>query len=137
MAFWNILSVHVCVHVCVCVCVSFFKYVCVCLRVQTYTLVQVFILSSFCLCYHQAWTAVQVFKDKYAYTATFQLPLFMGSPTPQMLKQLAREPCKEWLERNIRSGTVSVAQVLTQISVAVPFLCAKSKHIKSSITFIK
>ena len=64
---------------------------------------------SFCLSPCQAWTAVQVFKDKYAYTSTFQLPLFVGSPSQQMLKQLAREPCKEWLERNIRSGTVSVS----------------------------
>ncbi|KAK3090147.1 hypothetical protein FSP39_009490 [Pinctada imbricata] len=54
----------------------------------------------------QAWTAVQVFTDKYAHTATFQLPLFQGSPSPQMLKQLAREPCREWLERNIRSQAI-------------------------------
>ena len=30
--------------------------------------------------------AIQVFKDRYTYTATFQLPLFASSP--QMLKQL-------------------------------------------------
>lgn len=55
----------------------------------------------------QAWTAVQLFVDKYAYTTTFQLPLFQGAPTPQMLKQLAREPCRDWMERNIRNNTVS------------------------------
>ncbi|KAJ8305994.1 hypothetical protein KUTeg_016539 [Tegillarca granosa] len=56
----------------------------------------------------QAWTALQVFTDKYVYTTTFQLPLFQGSPTPQMLKQLAREPCKEWLERNIRGNVITL-----------------------------
>lgn len=56
----------------------------------------------------QAWTAVQVFKEKYANTATFQLPLFKGPPSQQMLKQLAREPCKEWMEKNIRNGTVII-----------------------------
>ncbi|XP_059151750.1 uncharacterized protein LOC131937975, partial [Physella acuta] len=56
----------------------------------------------------QAWTAVQVFKDKYCYTETFQLPLFLGAPNQQMLKQLAREPCKEWMERNIRSKSVKL-----------------------------
>ncbi|XP_076083618.1 uncharacterized protein LOC143054468 isoform X2 [Mytilus galloprovincialis] len=54
----------------------------------------------------QAWTAVQLFVDKYAYTTTFQLPLFQGAPTPQMLKQLAREPCRDWMERNIRNNTI-------------------------------
>jgi hypothetical protein len=58
--------------------------------------------------FFQAWTAVQVFKDKYCYTSTFQLPLFQGGPTQQMLKELAREPCKEWMERNIRGGSVRV-----------------------------
>lgn len=58
----------------------------------------------------QAWTAVQVFKDKYAYTSTFQLPLFTGAPSQQMLKQLAREPCKEWMERNIRTGTIKLIE---------------------------
>ncbi|XP_076440309.1 uncharacterized protein LOC143279891 isoform X2 [Babylonia areolata] len=56
----------------------------------------------------QAWTAVQVFKDKYAQTSTFQLPLFSGAPSQQMLKQMAREPCKEWLEKNIRSNTIKL-----------------------------
>nr|XP_022315187.1 uncharacterized protein LOC111119376 isoform X3 [Crassostrea virginica] len=58
----------------------------------------------------QAWTAVQVFTDHYCYTSTFQLPLFDGSPSPQMLKQLAREPCKDWMERNIRSGTIHLLE---------------------------
>ncbi|KAH9523455.1 hypothetical protein Btru_040051 [Bulinus truncatus] len=56
----------------------------------------------------KAWTAVQVFKDKYCYTETFQLPLFQGAPNPQMLKQLAREPCKEWMERNIRGKSLKL-----------------------------
>ncbi|XP_013082308.1 uncharacterized protein LOC106067643 isoform X1 [Biomphalaria glabrata] len=56
----------------------------------------------------QAWTAVQIFKDKYCYTETFQLPLFQGAPNQQMLKQLAREPCKEWMERNIRNRTLKL-----------------------------
>ncbi|XP_046327915.2 uncharacterized protein LOC124111997 isoform X2 [Haliotis rufescens] len=58
----------------------------------------------------QAWTAVQMFKDKYAYTTTFQLPLFAGSPSPQMLKQMAREPCREWMERNIRNNTIKLIE---------------------------
>ncbi|XP_025108860.1 uncharacterized protein LOC112573069 isoform X2 [Pomacea canaliculata] len=58
----------------------------------------------------QAWTAVQVFKEKYANTATFQLPLFKGPPSQQMLKQLAREPCKEWMEKNIRNGTIKLIE---------------------------
>lgn len=61
-----------------------------------------------CWPWFQAWTALQVFTDHYCYTSTFQLPLYDGSPSPQMLKQLAREPCKDWMERNIRSGTVGV-----------------------------
>nr|XP_034314719.1 uncharacterized protein LOC105337942 isoform X6 [Crassostrea gigas] len=58
----------------------------------------------------QAWTALQVFTDHYCYTSTFQLPLYDGSPSPQMLKQLAREPCKDWMERNIRSGTIHLLE---------------------------
>ncbi|XP_061197713.1 uncharacterized protein LOC133205832 isoform X2 [Saccostrea echinata] len=58
----------------------------------------------------QAWTPLQVFTDNYCYTSTFQLPLFDGSPTPQLLKQLAREPCKDWMERNIRSGTLHLIE---------------------------
>ena len=54
-----------------------------------------------------------MFVDKYTYTTTFQLPLFQGAPTPQMLKQLAREPCRDWMERNIRNDAVSItAKVL-------------------------
>ena len=48
-----------------------------------------------------------MFKDRFAVTSVFQLPLFSGGPNQRMLKQLAREPCKDWLERNIRSGLVS------------------------------
>lgn len=58
----------------------------------------------------QAWTAVQVFKDKFCYTSTFQLPLFTGGPTQQMLKELAREPCKEWMERSIRTGSIKLIE---------------------------
>ncbi|XP_056018546.1 uncharacterized protein LOC125668024 isoform X3 [Ostrea edulis] len=58
----------------------------------------------------QAWTPLQAFTDNYCYTSTFQLPLFDGSPSPQMLKQLAREPCKDWMERNIRSGTIHLIE---------------------------
>ncbi|GFR57816.1 coiled-coil domain-containing protein 17 [Elysia marginata] len=56
----------------------------------------------------QAWTAVQVFKDQYCYTETFQLPLFQGAPTQEMLKQLAREPCKDWMERSIRAKNIKL-----------------------------
>ncbi|XP_052098307.1 uncharacterized protein LOC127733070 isoform X1 [Mytilus californianus] len=67
----------------------------------------------------QAWTAVQLFVDKYTYTTTFQLPLFQGAPTPQMLKQLAREPCRDWMERNIRNNTIYLlegASVFVRVS---------------------
>ncbi|XP_033737089.1 uncharacterized protein LOC117325189 isoform X5 [Pecten maximus] len=69
----------------------------------------------------QAWTAVQVFTDRYAYTSIFQLPLYQGSPTPQMLKQLAREPCQEWMERNLRSRAIHLvdgASVFVRLSDA-------------------
>ncbi|RUS83083.1 hypothetical protein EGW08_009169 [Elysia chlorotica] len=56
----------------------------------------------------QAWTAVQIFKDQYCYTETFQLPLFQGAPTQEMLKQLAREPCKDWMERSIRAKNIKL-----------------------------
>ncbi|CAL1538632.1 unnamed protein product [Lymnaea stagnalis] len=69
----------------------------------------------------QAWTAIQVFKDKYCFTETFQMPLFQGAPNQQMLKQLAREPCKEWMERNIRSKNLKLldgASVFVRLSDA-------------------
>ncbi|XP_069128656.1 uncharacterized protein [Argopecten irradians] len=69
----------------------------------------------------QAWTAVQVFTDRYAFTSIFQLPLYQGSPTPQMLKQLAREPCQEWMERNLRSRAIHLvdgASVFVRLSDA-------------------
>ncbi|ESO88244.1 hypothetical protein LOTGIDRAFT_234580 [Lottia gigantea] len=58
----------------------------------------------------QAWTVVQIFKENYTYTTSFQLPLFKGSPNQQFLKQLAREPCKEWMERNIRSHNIRLLE---------------------------
>ncbi|XP_050401529.1 uncharacterized protein LOC126818261 isoform X2 [Patella vulgata] len=58
----------------------------------------------------QAWTVVQIFKENYAYTSAFQLPLFQGSPNQQFLKQLAREPSKEWMERNIRSKNIKLLE---------------------------
>uniref|UniRef100_A0A8W8LP49 Uncharacterized protein n=1 Tax=Magallana gigas TaxID=29159 RepID=A0A8W8LP49_MAGGI len=56
----------------------------------------------------QAWNALQVFTDHYCRTSTFQLLLFDGSPSPQMLKELTREPCRDWMDRNIRSGTARI-----------------------------
>ncbi|KAL3869337.1 hypothetical protein ACJMK2_042031 [Sinanodonta woodiana] len=58
----------------------------------------------------QAWTVMQVFTEKYANTMAYQLPLFAGSPTQQMLKQLAREPCKEWMESNIRNNSIHLLE---------------------------
>ncbi|XP_060559794.1 uncharacterized protein LOC132719870 isoform X5 [Ruditapes philippinarum] len=58
----------------------------------------------------QAWTAVQIFTDKYCTTQAFQLPLFAGSPSQTILKQLAREPCKEWMERNIRNNGIHLLE---------------------------
>ena len=60
----------------------------------------------------QAWTAIPVFTGDYVYTEPFQLPLFHGHPTQGMLKQLAQEPCKEWLVRSARSGAVCQQNVL-------------------------
>ena len=50
---------------------------------------------------------MQIFNDKYANTMAYQLPMFAGAPNQSMLKSLAREPCKEWMERNIRNNSVS------------------------------
>ncbi|XP_052257875.1 uncharacterized protein LOC127862678 isoform X3 [Dreissena polymorpha] len=58
----------------------------------------------------QAWTAVQIFTDKYCTTQAFQLPLFAGSPSQTILKQLAREPCKEWMERMIRNNGIHLLE---------------------------
>ncbi|XP_052774398.1 uncharacterized protein LOC128212988 isoform X3 [Mya arenaria] len=58
----------------------------------------------------QAWTAVQIFTDKYCTTQAFQLPLFAGSPNQTILKQLAREPCKEWMERMIRNNGIQLLE---------------------------
>ncbi|KAL4236724.1 Coiled-coil domain-containing protein 17 [Mactra antiquata] len=58
----------------------------------------------------QAWTAVQIFTDKYCTTQAFQLPLFAGTPSQTILKQLAREPCKEWMERNIRNNGIHLLE---------------------------
>ncbi|XP_077980871.1 uncharacterized protein LOC144436074 isoform X3 [Glandiceps talaboti] len=43
----------------------------------------------------QAWTAIQIFTEKYAITDTFQLPLYQGSPSAEMMNALSREPCKQ------------------------------------------
>ncbi|CAH1775471.1 unnamed protein product [Owenia fusiformis] len=58
----------------------------------------------------QAWSAVQVFHEGYANTSVYQLPLFYGAPTVQILKQLSREPFREWIQRNATSGGVKLIE---------------------------
>ncbi|XP_064605743.1 uncharacterized protein LOC135470637 [Liolophura sinensis] len=58
----------------------------------------------------QAWTAVQVFTDNYAVSSVFQLPLFRGAPKPEMLRQLAKEPCKDWLTRSVENKKIQLLE---------------------------
>ena len=58
--------------------------------------------------HRQAWTAVQVFRNGYACTDTFQLPLFHGRPPASVIQRLSRTPCLDCLNASVRDRTVSM-----------------------------
>ncbi|XP_066298686.1 uncharacterized protein [Branchiostoma lanceolatum] len=58
----------------------------------------------------QAWTAMQIFKDGYAITSAFQLPLYLGAPSQTMLTALSRQPCKEVLDDLVKSNSIKLAE---------------------------
>ena len=49
-----------------------------------------------------------VFKETYAVTAAYQLPLFEGSPKEGVLAQLASLPYEKWRETGVNRKTVSL-----------------------------
>jgi hypothetical protein len=55
----------------------------------------------------QAWTALQIFNNGYVCTAYYQLPLFHGSPTSDMLEQLAQQPVLHWMAAGLRQKKVN------------------------------
>ncbi|XP_076462102.1 uncharacterized protein LOC143294612 [Babylonia areolata] len=87
---------------------SFHRYLCVVVHLQ-----EIFVTSTKKTLKQgllkQAWTAVQVFRDRYASVSTYQLPLIAGGPTRDMLRELAQEPCRDWIRENVRSGSVEVS----------------------------
>ncbi|XP_078575992.1 uncharacterized protein LOC144861823 isoform X4 [Branchiostoma floridae x Branchiostoma japonicum] len=58
----------------------------------------------------QAWTAIQIFKEGYAITSAFQLPLYQGAPSQAILTALSRQPCKEVLDDLVKSNSIKLAE---------------------------
>ena len=69
---------------------------------------QKYISISKCL---QAWTAVPIFREGYANTAVFQLPLLRGSPNEGILQELTRRPLQDWLTEAVERGRVRVSKM--------------------------
>ena len=59
----------------------------------------------------QAWTAVPIFREGYANTAVFQLPLLRGSPNEGILQELTRRPLQDWLMEAVERGRVRVSKM--------------------------
>ncbi|XP_077861947.1 uncharacterized protein LOC100376040, partial [Saccoglossus kowalevskii] len=82
----------------------------------------------------QAWTAVQIFTEQYAITDTFQLPLYQGSPNPEILNILSRQPCKEVLRANAKpaengSVFVRIADARRYEDIPTPLVNANTEYI--------
>lgn len=56
----------------------------------------------------QAWTILPIFSDKYCHTGAFQLPLFYGQPTIEILAQIAKRQNEDWFSQAIESDTVCI-----------------------------
>ena len=55
-----------------------------------------------------------VFDEGYANTCIYQLPLYTGSPTSALLKDMSLDSCLTWSQRNLQNGTVSLNLINTK-----------------------
>ena len=53
-----------------------------------------------------------VFDKGYAYTGSFQLPLFNGSPDIKLLQQTVQGPIEDWIARSLENKVVGMVGVL-------------------------
>ncbi|PAA84032.1 hypothetical protein BOX15_Mlig013049g2 [Macrostomum lignano] len=66
----------------------------------------------------QAWTAMQVFENGFVYTDTYQLPLFIGSPSQGLLQQLTRMRLVDFMQAGVSQGYLNLingASVLVKL----------------------
>ncbi|XP_070562568.1 uncharacterized protein [Ptychodera flava] len=83
----------------------------------------------------QAWTAVQIFDKHYAITDTFQLPLYEGNPTPDILNALSRQTVKEALNQSVvkpaenSSVFIRIADARRHEELPQPLINANTEYI--------